>query len=266
MADKDPGFSQGTLAADLRGLGLRSGQVVLVHASLRSIGWMATGVNTIVGALREVIGGEGTLVVPTFTSGNSDTSRAYNERARGMRKMCERRLRASMPAFDIDESSSIECGQLSEYVRKHPQSIRSAHPQTSFAALGPEAAGLMADHDPDNHLGERSPLAKLFQREARVVLLGVGFDKCTAFHLAEYRYVPSPPLVRYGCVVKAAGGPTWHHYDDVVLDDSDFAHCGALMEQSVKVVSGLVGQAESRCFALAEAVNFAQRWLWERRS
>ena len=248
--------------AALRGTGLGPGQIVLVHASIRNIGWIEGGAGALVTALREVIGAEGTMVVPTFTSSNSDTSRAYVERTRGMKKSREARYRASMPAFDKDGSSSIECGQLSEHVRKHPGSVRSDHPQTSFAALGPAAVWLMSGHDPADHLGETSPLAKLFECDARVLMLGVGFDKCTAFHLAEYRYIPSPPVARYGCVIKVEGRSSWWHYEDVVLDDSDFADCGRAMEQSIKVIRGHLGEAEIRFFSLVEAVEFAEVWLW----
>ena len=51
----------------------------------------------------------------------------------------------------------------------------------------------MADHRLESHLGEYSPLAKLYRMEASVLLLGVGYQVCSAFHLAEYRYVESPP-------------------------------------------------------------------------
>ncbi|MEU6428963.1 AAC(3) family N-acetyltransferase [Microbispora sp. NPDC046973] len=254
-----------TLVQALRRLGLRSGQTVLVHASLRSIGRIDGGVATLADALMKVLGAGGTLVVPTFTSGNSDTSRSYVQAVQGMTEEETRRYRDGIPAFDVRRSSAIECGRLSEHVRLLENAVRSEHPQTSFAAVGPGAEWLMADHDLRCHLGERSPLAKLAKTEAVVLLLGVGFDKCSAFHLAEYRYRPDPPEVRYGCVVQVGGRRTWTHYDDVVLDDRDFAECGAALERTEKIRRGRVGKADSRLFSLPMAVAFAERWLSEKR-
>ncbi|GAB3159112.1 aminoglycoside N(3)-acetyltransferase [Microbispora hainanensis] len=259
------GFGQDALVHSLRRLGLRSGQTALVHASLRSIGTIDGGVATLAGALMRVLGAGGTLVVPTFTSGNSETSHAYRAVTRGMTDEEIRAYRDSMPAFDVRRSSAIECGSLAEHVRLLENAVRSEHPQTSFAAVGPTAESLMAGHDLTCHLGERSPLAKLAKAEAVVLLLGVGFDKCSAFHLAEYRYRPDPPEVRYGCVVQVDGRRTWTYYQDVVLDDRDFAECGAEMERTEKIRRGRVGKADSRLFSLPKAVAFAERWLSEKR-
>ena len=59
-------------------------------------------------------------------------------------------------------------------------------------------------HAPDCRLGERSPLARLEELHARVLLLGAGYDACTGFHLAEYR-IPSP-LVKVGRPGPGAAG------------------------------------------------------------
>src|SRR6185503_17598020 len=142
----------------------------------------------------------------------------------------------------------------------------SVHPQSSFAALGPLAADLMAGHDPTCHYGERSPLARLAGRSAKVLLLGVSYEVCTAFHLAEYR-VPQPPRRRYECVVAGPGGAgrRWFRYEDVVLDDTDFAVLGGALEASdigPRVVrAGAVGRAPCRLLLLREAVAFAADWI-----
>jgi len=259
------GLDRASLAADLRSTGLRYGAVVLAHTSLSHIGWIEGGAGTLLAALRDVIGSQGTVVVPTFTSWNSDTSRAYRARTRGMTTHRLRWYRERLPAFDRDTTPSVECGLFSEAVRTAPGAVRSGHPQTSFAAVGPEAARLMRTHDLNDHLGERSPLAELYRIDAQVLLMGVGFDKCTAFHLAEYRYTAAPPLTRYGCKINIGGVPVWRNYVDVVLDDRDFAACGQAMEARVPVVKGQVGRAQTCCFSLRQAVDFAKIWLRENR-
>ena len=65
------------LVADLRALGVRRGQHLLVHSSLRSIGPVEGGVDAVLGALCEVAGPAATIVVPTHTSGNSRSSTVF---------------------------------------------------------------------------------------------------------------------------------------------------------------------------------------------
>jgi len=157
-------------------------------------------------------------------------------------------------------------GRLAEEIRTSPGAIRSVHPQTSFAALGPLAGPLMSGHRLDCHLGEFSPLARLYDVNARILLLGVGYDACTAFHLAEYRYVAEPQRRQYRCVVTDGGRRRWHRYEDVLLDDRDFGQLGADLERTGMAVAGLVGAAECRLLPLVSAVDFAVVWLRRHRA
>lgn len=251
-------------ATQLSELGVRRGGVLLVHASMRSAG---TDAWSMTDALRRTLGPAGTLVVPAFTPENSDTSRAYLDRVRGLSDEARAEVRASMPAFDPATTPAPAMGALAETVRLASGALRSTHPQTSFAALGPAAEELLAGHRQDCHLGEGSPLARLYEADAQVLLLGTGFDSCTAFHLAEYRR-PSPPRRLYHCVVASESGRRWWEYEDIVLNDSDFAALGNDFGRARPgaVSSGLVAAARSRLFRLREAVDFATGWLGKRRA
>lgn len=255
------GRTRDSLAADLRALGVASGQTLLVHASMRSLGPVRGGAATVVAALRETVGSEGTLAVPTATPGNSDTSRLYHSRTAGMTSEQIARHKAAMRPFDPATSPSEGMGQIAEELRTTPGAVRSAHPQTSFAALGPMAGKLTDGHALNCHLGESSPLARLYEIAAWVLLLGVGYPACSAFHLAEYRYVPDPPTRRYGCAIAMAGRAAWHEYQDVVLDDSDLRDLGADFDRTGHVIRGEVGQADCRLAPMTAAVDFAAEWL-----
>lgn len=265
-----PGRSPGALlpggerlTAGLSALGVRVGEVLLVHASLRTVGPTPGGPTTVLAALRRAVGREGTLVVPSFTPENSDTSPQYRARVRGLDAAAREAVRSSMAPFDPALTPAPSMGALAETVRTAAGAERSAHPQTSFAALGPAAGRLLAGHRPDCHLGEDSPLARLYEADARVLLLGTGYATCTAFHLAEYR-TPAPPLRSYRCVVAPGGVRQWWEYQDVALDDSDFAALGAAFERAAApgdVRQTLVGSAPCRLVRLRAAVDFATRWL-----
>ncbi|XMN11589.1 aminoglycoside N(3)-acetyltransferase [Streptomyces griseobrunneus] len=255
------------LAGALSALGVRHGDVLLVHASLRSVGPVAGGPVAVLAALRRAVGREGTVVVPSFTPENSDTSPHYRARVRGLDAGAREAVRSSMPPFDPALTPAPSMGALAETVRTAVGARRSGHPQTSFAALGPRAAKLLAGHRPDCHLGEDSPLARLYEADAGILLLGTGFDTCTAFHLGEYRR-PGPPFRRYRCVVAPRGVRQWWEYEDVALDDGDFAALGAAFEESAgpgDFTTAPIGSAPCRLVRLRAAVDFATEWLTDHR-
>jgi len=246
-----------SLERDLRGLGLQRGDVILVHSSLSALGWVCGGATTVVHALLAALGPRGTLVVPAHTSDNRDPSRWKPPVPESWWPI----IREHLPGFDASLTSSTGVGVIAERVRTWPGAIRSDHPQTSFAALGPRARELLHDHRLESQLGEASPLARLEEADARILFLGVGFERCTAFHLAECR-VPAPALRRNACAVMTPAGRQWVTYTGVALDDSDFAQLGQDFEsQTGLVTTGKVGMATCRLLPLRDAVDFALKWF-----
>jgi aminoglycoside 3-N-acetyltransferase len=255
-----PAVTRGQLVRDFRRLGVVPGQTLLVHASLRSFGWVSGGADAVVGALREVLGPGGNVVVPASTETNSLTSLKHRERIAQMTANQAKRYREEMPAFNRDTTKS-GAGAIAEKVRESEGAVRSDHPQSSFAAIGPEAEYLMADHRLHSHLGEDSPLAKLYKMDALVLMIGVGYRSCTAFHLAEYRYRPDPPIQTYACVVTIGGARRWVAYRDVALDDREFENIGIALEAETAIDIGYVGRAECRLMSLPRVVDFAAKWM-----
>lgn len=164
-------------------------------------------------------------------------------------------IRATMPAYDPLVTPALGVGVIPETVRTWPGALRSAHPQTSFAAVGPRAARITEGHALDCRLGERSPLARLEALQARVLLLGAGYATCTSFHLAEYR-IPSP-LVKVG----RPGPAGWEVVTEVSITSDRFDELGRDFDRDRPVVRGKVGAAEARLFPVPDAVAYAVRWL-----
>jgi len=248
------------LVHDLARLGVQRDQTLLVHASVRSIGLLENRATILVSALRKAVAPVGNVVALTATEENSLTSRAHQARTATMTADEIEALRQGMPAFDRRRTPSTT-GALSEALRTSAGAVRSDHPQSSFAAIGPRAGYLMAGHRLNCHLGEDSPLAKLYQMGAQVLLLGVGYDRCTAFHLAEYRYTPHPPRRMYSCAVKQGGRREWREYEDVVLDDKDFEEIGKELNDEPYVKEGYVGNAMSHLMPLVQSVDHAVNWM-----
>ncbi|MBA2805945.1 AAC(3) family N-acetyltransferase [Streptomyces sp. KM273126] len=231
----------------------------MVHSSLSGTGLRDTEVRN---TLLDAVGPEGTLVVPAFTPENSDTSTAHLRLTAGLTDRATAKLRASMLPFEPNVTPCPSMGVLAECVRTTPGAVRSAHPQTSFAALGGRAGELLDGHDPRCHLGEDSPLARLYDADAQVLLFRVGFEVCTAFHLGEYRMEPSPPTRMYRCVVEEKGN--WISYEDLVLDDGDFGAVGAALDRELLTVREAAGRSVT-LVGLRAAVDHARMTLTEYR-
>ncbi|MFD3929995.1 aminoglycoside N(3)-acetyltransferase [Streptomyces sp. NPDC058614] len=247
-----PLVTRDTVSAQLLSLGVRPGETLLLHSSLSSLGWVCGGAVAVVQGLLDTLGPDGTLVVPTQSGDLSDPALWSNP---PVPEEWWPAIRAAMPAYDPLVTPARGVGVIPETVRNWPGALRSAHPQTSFAAIGPGAAAVLDGHGMDCRLGERSPLARLEEMGARVLLLGAGYDACTAFHLAEYR-IPSP-LVEVGR--PALGG--WEEVTEVSISSERFDELGSDFERDRPVVRGRVGAADTRLFPVADAVAYAERWL-----
>jgi len=233
-----------------------------VHASLKAVGYVVGGATAVVQALLDALGPDGTLVVPAQTAGNRDPSTWGDVE---LPAECWPVIRDNLPGFDPALTPSSGMGRIAEQVRTWPGAQRSDHPQTSFVAVGPRARFLMADHRLTSPLGEHSPLARLEEVGARVLLLGVGFESSTCFHLAEYR-IPDPPRRMNACAVVGPAGREWIEYPGIRLHDQDFGQLGKAFEHETDVaVRGRVGAATCNLFPLGPAVHFARSWLLNNR-
>ena len=255
-----PPVSIGSLTADLRALGVRPGTTVIVHSSLSSLGWVIGDAPAAIAALTDALGPDGTLVMPTHSGGLSDPA---NWVAPSVPLEWHSRIRAEMPAYDPAITPTRIMGAIPESFRSHPGVRRSAHPRQSFAARGPQAAFITDDHALDCAMGERSPLGRLYDLDADVLLLGVGHNRNTSLHLAEYRaHWPSKRDTTFGSPVTIDGERRWLEVDDLDFDDSDFTRLGEDFERDTEAaLVGKVGGASTRLMRQRVLVDYAVDWI-----
>ncbi|MEZ0065122.1 aminoglycoside 3-N-acetyltransferase [Streptacidiphilus sp. MAP12-20] len=255
-------WTEEDLRLGLKKLGVEPGGVVFVQASLRSLGPVLGGARTLLGVLREVLGAQGTLVAYTATPENSLTSRLYREATAGLDAAALHAYQAAMPPFDpANTPCSPSMGRLSEELRRTPGALRSAHPQTSFAALGPQAAAITWEHPLDQHLGPDSPLGRLYALDARALLLGTGHDTFTPYHLVDYQRPDHPRKLYSAKLLTDSGEARWRRFTGLDLDDLHFAELGRRVERRIPVRRGRVGAASATLVSVRTAVDAAARHL-----
>ena len=121
------------LVKDLISLGVRKGELLNVKASLKSIGYVEGGADTLIEALLTVVGSEGTIITDSFVSVFS-LSRVISDKN-----------------LISDDSTESYAGALANAMLRHPNVVRSQHPVQKFSAIGFRAKELMYDHDHESY-------------------------------------------------------------------------------------------------------------------
>ncbi len=176
-------WTRETLAALFRRCGLRPASTVMVHSSLKALGHVVNGSHDVIDALLDVIGPQGTLVMPSYSGQLTDPA---DWCAPPVPPSWVDDIRRNMAPFDPQRTPPRNLGRLVETFLTYPGVLRSLHPIGSVAALGAQAAAIVKDHPIDEITGMAGPFGVLYGLEADVLMMGVGLESCTALHLAEF--------------------------------------------------------------------------------
>ncbi len=154
---QQPVVTKSDIVAGLRSLGLKAGDKVIAHSALSAFGRVKGGADAVIDALLEVLGEEGTLLMPTMGGGQP---------------------------FDIRTTPS-RVGAVTETFRKRPGVLRSLHPSHSVCAYGKDAAWFVAGHErAPTAYNEGTPYRRILDF-GKILLLGVDQDRNTCLHAIE---------------------------------------------------------------------------------
>ncbi len=263
------------LANALRALGVPEGCVLLAHTSMRSIGWVVGGPETVVRALMDAVGPGGTVAAVASWSDiplrmdewPPDWQSAYLD---------------EMPGFDPDHSeANPRYGRVPERIRSWPGSRKSAHPDQRVVAIGRQARWLTAPHALDDSFGACTPFARLVDCGGQVLMLGAPLRSLTLLHHAEAVVeLPRKRRRTYSLPIATPDGTVWRTLHDIDVEHGPFPYeevvdrgidplegIAAMAEAALAAgvgVRGRVASADGHLFPAAALVKFAMRWLEER--
>lgn len=247
----------------LESAGVSQGSVVIVHSSLSRVGWVAGDAQTVIEALRLAVGEHGTIVMPAHT-GLSDPATWVNPPV--PEAWCAV-IRDNAPAFDPALTPMRAMGRVVECFRRLPGVRHSGHPAVAFVALGPHSHEVVDRHPLAQAFDDASPLGRLYELDARIVLFGVGHGNNTSLHLAEHRAdYAGKQMVQLGVPLVVDGFRQWVTYDDLDRDETDFPEIGAAFAAAGgDQVSIPLGIGEVTACSMRDIVDFAVGWMEHRR-
>lgn len=257
IAASDAPLTRSGISDQLADMGLQAGDLVLMHTAMGQLGWVCGGDQAVISAVFDVLGSDGTLVMPGFSSQLSDPG-TWNSPP--VPEDWVEIIRDHMPVFDPDKTPTRGMGRVGESFRKWPGTARSLHPADSFLANGPIATEILADHPKSNSLGEQSPLGKMHRRGAKVLLLGADYRSCTAFHLAETDLPGHEPQQESRPVRRRDGRTEWSSALQPPSFEDRFPEIGAELDAMTDVVT-FGFSSSARLFDMKIAVQTARKWM-----
>jgi aminoglycoside 3-N-acetyltransferase len=257
------------LARDLGQLGLRSGGAAIVHCRMSALGHVVGGAESVVRAMLDALGPQGTLMAYTgWQDEPPEELDALDEKTR-------RTYLEEHPAYDPRVAlSRRDHGRVPEVLRTWPGARHSGHPEAGVAVVGPLAEALTASHPYDDAYGAGTPYARLVELGGQVVLLGAPLDSVTLVHHAEaVSEVPGKRRVSYRYPVLEGGERVWRTLSDIdtsegalpyecVIGEEDYiGHIARSALAAGAGRSGPVGEATAYVFEARALVEHAVGWI-----
>ncbi|MBM7649574.1 aminoglycoside 3-N-acetyltransferase [Bacillus ectoiniformans] len=247
-----------TLKKDFTSLGLTSGSQVIVHSSLKSLGWVVGAEVAVIQALMETLTEEGTIVMPAQTTYNSEPSYWQHP---PVPEDWWPSIRYMMPAFLPEITPSLGMGKIAETFRTFPGVLRSNHPTSSFTAWGKHAKWITENHSLNYPFGEDSPLARLYDLNASTLFIGTDYTSCTAMHLSEYRSESTRKEYTQGAAMMENGERVWKEFIELEENSETFNDIGLAFENEHPIQTGRIGQTTAKLISIQPLIDFTTHYL-----
>ena len=229
-------YTKEQLMAHMAEMGINPRGTLLVHSSMKSIGQVEGGADTVLDALSEYMK-EGLLIFPTHTW---------------------RQINLDNPVFNAATEPTC-VGLLTNMFMKRPGVFRSLHPTHSVAALGAEAEEYVKGEEKATTPCPRNGCwGRLYDRKAQILMLGVKLNRYTYLHsVEEWADVPDrlteKPHMLYTVLPDGKTVPAPQHRHSGAKSEY-FVKMDEVFLESGAMTIGRFGDAECR---LCDAVRTA---------
>jgi aminoglycoside 3-N-acetyltransferase len=153
------------IKSKLQSFGFGCGDRIMVHSSLSSFGKVEGGAEAVIKALMELVGPEGTVLMPSFNHNAPFSPSGPN-------------------VYDPKETPCIN-GRIPDTFWRMKGVYRSLDPTHPFAAYGHDAERYTKNHHLTLTMGEESPLGLIALDGGYQINIGTKHNTTTAKHLAE---------------------------------------------------------------------------------
>ncbi|WP_338885089.1 aminoglycoside 3-N-acetyltransferase [Xenorhabdus sp. TH1] len=254
------------LVQQLQKIGIKQGDVVMVHVAMRSVGNCLNGADDLIQAILTVLGVEGVLLCYTNWEQNYEDSLDVNGDIPS-------ELKSEIMPYDRSCSrASKDHGVFAECVRTTKGAIRSQNPGASVVAIGNNAEYFVENHSLDYGYGNDSPFAKLVERQGKILMIGAPYETMSLLHHAEHLVnIPNKRIRKMEIPLLQNDQVEW-----VVLEEFDtvdpvcerfnqgyfkdivehFCH-----EHSDVVIEGTIGSANTLLVPAREILDYAVHWM-----
>lgn len=242
--------SPSELSAQARAQGIRDGDLLMLHASVRAVGPVAGGPDQIHLALKDAVGESGSLLMYAACPDH------YDEVGKGELPLdLEAELLRKLPPFDARTARCArDNGALVEMLRTWPDSVVNDH-VVRFVCRGPHASRLFDATPWDYAYGPGSPLARFAEAGGRILLLGSDHDQVTFLHHAEHLAdVDGKRVVRYQVPLLVDGRRVWRWCEE--FDTSEPCHPAWPEDVFRQIVDAWLRQTGSEGGRIGKAESF----------
>lgn len=236
-------------------LGVKKGMLLYVSASMEKFEYVVGGAQSIIEVLMELVGYDGTIVMPAPTRHLCDPAEMGNV----PRDRVDEARRFALP-FNKKLSVPSGVGEVPIQFMRNEAVLRSNHPMVSFLAWGKYAKLIVEKHPLHFGMNQESPLGKIKEYNGYVITIGQDYQSCEIFHLAQYMLMKCPIRI-YSCPIEKSGAMSWIQILDLELDNKEYNEIGKKMEERQLVKSTYLGDTVCHMFSAKMAQEVAIEYL-----
>ncbi|MBK3915417.1 AAC(3) family N-acetyltransferase [Listeria ivanovii] len=245
------------IVSDMERAGIAKGDTIIFHASMSKAHWICGGAVAVILALQEAVGENGNIVMPAQTGQLTDPAKWENP---PVPESWWKIIRAETPPFDPFVTPTRGMGVIAETFRSMPDVSRSFHPYHSFCAWGKDKRWIVHNQPLAESLGDDSPLGKLYQLSAKIILFGVENNNNTSLHLAEERSNVFP-LVENQAAFLENSAIIWKKYQEIDYDSEAFIALGRAYEKEMNFYPTTVAGAPTKIYDMCDLIDFGTNYF-----